>query len=177
MDCPSVPVKFREILTEVYEPGDRVAVVAPWQGAAAVLGCGVQEFPGETWDQGGLPGELEALLLLDIVPRLTAARAGRLAAEAGTLVRPAGLLFVSAWSVDHPDWQEPGPGWERSGSRELRHAPSGQSRFFLYEDEIVTLFAAWNVLHHHESSQGLIEAVLVKPEGRLADVPTVLYGS
>lgn len=176
MSSPTVPRKFQEILAEVHEPGDRVAVVAPWTGAAAELGEGVREFPAAAWESGGLPPGQDALLLLDLVPRLTAVRAGRLAAEASALVRPGGLLFVSAWSVDHPAWQNPGPDWSRTGSRELRRPATDESRFFLHAEEIVSLFAAWNVLHHHEAADGLIEAVLVKPEGRLADVPTVLYG-
>jgi hypothetical protein len=166
---------FQDIFTSVYEPGDQVVAVGPCPGVAASLGNGVREYPAEAWSSGELPGQQDALFFLDMVPRMNAAQVGGLAARIANLVRPGGLLFLNAWSVDHPEWRNPAPGWEKSGSRELSHAQSGEHRFFLYDDEIITLFAAWNVLHHHEDEEGLIEIVLIKPEGRLVDVSTALY--
>jgi hypothetical protein len=175
MTSTRLPAPFAEIFGQVHEPGDRVAILTP-EGQDPGLGLPPEAFYSQQdWEEGNIPAERDLVMFLELMPRLSAVDAGRLAAPLAGLVRPGGMLFLTAWSTDHPDWNAPGSAWIKSGTRELEQPSSGAHRFFLHDDEIVTLFAAWNVLHHEESPDGLIDIVLMRPESRTVDVSTALY--
>lgn len=169
------PAGMLDIFNQVHEDGDRVLSILP-EGAAlpALDSRAVLVSAVAVQDTDDL-SPYEAVICLDYLSRRAADSVSPFVLQLGTLVRPGGLLFLTARSVDHPDWINPPPGWEPCGSRELHCPATGEHRFFLYDDEIITLFAAWNVLHHREKKDGVIEAVLTRPEGRLVDVATALY--
>ena len=170
-----LPAPFEEIFRQVHEPGDRVAIITP-EGMDPGLEVAQEvHFTLQDWQDGKVPTDRDLVMFLEVMPRLSAADAGRVAAPLAGLVRPGGMLFLTAWSTDHPGWNQPGPAWIKSGTRELEQPSSGAHRFFLHDEEIVTLFAAWNVLHHEESPDGFIDIVLMKPESRTVDVSTALY--
>nr|MEE4268562.1 hypothetical protein [Candidatus Krumholzibacteria bacterium] len=175
MSDTRLPAPFAEIFRQVHEPGDKVAVITPEGRDPGLELAQDVHFSLQTWLDGKVPTDCDLVMFLELMPRLSAAEAGRLATSLARLVRPGGMLFLTAWSTDHSGWNQPGSAWIKSGTRELEQPSSGAHRFFLHDDEVVTLFAAWNVLHHEESPDGFIDIVLMRPESRTVDVSTALY--
>lgn len=171
----SMPPAFQEIFDSVYEKGDRVLTVGAAPSTLLKKAPDATGLDLDQWNQGDLAQAHDLVFFLDVLPQLTASGAGSLPQKLSQLVRPGGMLFVTALSTDHESWQKPGAAWLKSGTRELSQPSTHQSRFFLFDDEIVTLFAAWNILHHQEFEDGRIEVVFLKPEGRTVDVSTALY--
>ncbi len=172
----SLPSAFQEIFESVYEEGDRVLSVGTTPPSIFKVAPNSACLELKEWNNGESTEPHDLVFFLDVLPKMTAANAGGLHQLISLLVRPGGMLFVTALSADHESWLQPGAGWLKSGTRELSQPSTNQSRFFLFDDEVVTLFAAWNILHHQEFEDGRIEVVFLKPEGRTVDVSTVLYG-
>lgn len=170
-----IPPEFRTIFDEVFEDGDRVLAITPEGDAIADLQGRAAIISAADFQNLEDAKPCEAVFCLDILAGQPAESVTNLVNRLGGMVRPGGLLFLTAWSVDHPAWKNPEAGWERRGSRQFHNRGTGENRFFLYDDEIITIFAAWNVMYHQEGEDGLIETVLLKPEGRLVDVSTALY--
>jgi len=136
--------------------------------------------PGETWD---------AVLCFGLLPMLPVAEVGPLTARLRHWVAPGGLLFITAWHTDDPAFGTMPAPWEPTGPRSFHDPDADRHRFFLHPDEIIDLFAGWEVVCHQEGlgephrhgdgaveRHGLVEALFRRPAGRLVDVPTVLYG-
>ena len=136
--------------------------------------------PDEPWD---------AVLCFGLLPMLPVAEVGPLVERLRRWVRPGGLLFVTGWHTDDPAFGDLGGAWQRSGPRSFHEPDTGRHRFFLHPDEILDLFAGWEVVCHREGlgephrhgdgpveRHGTVEALFRRPQGRLVDVPTVLYG-
>lgn len=136
--------------------------------------------PEEPWD---------AVLCFGLLPMLPVAEVGPLTERLRRWVRPGGLLFLTAWHTDDPAFAAMPAPWTPSGPRSFHDPASGRHRFFLHPDEVIDLFAGWEVVHHREDlgephrhgdgpveRHGTVEALFRRPVGRLVDVPTVLYG-
>ncbi len=131
----------------------------------------------------------DAVLCFGLLPMLPVGEVGPLTERLRRWVRPGGLLFITAWHTDDPAFGSMPPCWEPTGPRSFQDPATGRHRFFLHPDEIIDLLAGWTVLHHREGlgephrhgdgpaeQHGTVEALFRRPEGRLVDVPTVLYG-
>jgi len=131
----------------------------------------------------------DAVLCFGLMQMLPATEIQILVKRVEELVRPGGLLFLTAWHAGDPRCDKPGAGWSHSSSRSLVDVSGNNHRFFLYPDEIIGLFPYWKVVHHWEGmgephrhgdgppeQHGNVDVVLSRPEGRVVDVPTVLYG-
>lgn len=131
----------------------------------------------------------DAVLCFGLLPMLPVAEVGPLTERLRRWVRKGGLLFITAWHTDDPAFGILPPDWEPTGPRSWSEPAADRHRFYLHPDEIIDLFAGWEVLHHREGlgeshrhgdgpveQHGTVEALFRRPAGILVDVPTVLYG-
>lgn len=90
----------------------------------------------------------DAVLCFGLLPMLPVGEVGPLTERLRRWVKPGGLLFITAWHTDDPSFGDlPGP-WEPTGPRSFHDPAADRHRFYLHPDEIIDLFAGWEVVHH-----------------------------
>ena len=106
-------------------------------------------------------GTYSGVLLFGLIQELARESLQKLAKKINRLLHDGGLLFVTAFSTEDPAYKIHADKWERIGKNSFQNE-QGTIRTYLETDEILSIFANYEVVYHNEE---------LGPEHRHGDGP------
>jgi 2-polyprenyl-3-methyl-5-hydroxy-6-metoxy-1,4-benzoquinol methylase len=102
----------------------------------------IDQFPAED-------GSYSGVLLFGLIQELSRESLTDLVLKIGRLLQAGGILFVTAFSTRDPAYDTHAAEWERIGRHSFQNE-SGTIRTYLEPDEVLKIFAGYEVLYHRE---------------------------